>query len=141
MLFGIVLTTACGVRLSSPAPDDNAMFQKMDLVGDRKAGSELTVTLTLKQNYPVPVRIACYYEDSDRLTEDQEKVAFEERAVRVFDMILPAAPERKPSDEDVPEQRLSFRFAVPERGDYFIACNSPASVENGTGKSFKIRPA
>lgn len=130
----------CGVRFSEDStPDPGDMFQKMELTGDKTPGSELTLTLVLKQNYPVPVRVACYYEDSSKLTDDQEKVAFEERATRIYDEVLPPSPETKPG-EDISGQMIDVRFRVAEAGDYFLACNTPAATENGKGLGFKIRP-
>ncbi len=102
------------------------------------AGSELTIDLVITQGYPVPVRVACYYEDGDRLTEDQKKLAFQERATLAAETVLPAAPGRRP-DEKTPEQHLTFKFRIAEPGDYFLACMTPAAADNGLGVGLKIR--
>jgi hypothetical protein len=122
------------------ASDDTELFKDLDLVGDRFANRELVLALEVNQAYPVPVRVACYYEDRENLTEDEEKVAFEERATLIGERVLPASGADAPEDE-VPRETLQFAFSVPEPGTYFAACLTPASPENGIGLEFDLRSA
>ena len=100
-------------------------------------GSELAVTIVVNQAYPVPVRIACYYEDGDKLSDDQLKLTFQERATLVGEKVLDPAPGHSPQD-DVEDEELTFRFRVEEPGDYFVACLTPSAAENGLGLQFDI---
>ena len=102
-------------------------------------GSELTLTVSVTRVYPVPVRVACFYEDDARLTADQEKLAFAERAAKIGETVLAPAVDRDPTDKEVLVEKLTFRFSVPEPGDYFLACLTPAAADNGLGLSFEIR--
>ena len=111
----------------------------MDISGTRTVGNPLTVTLTLTQAYPVAVRIACYYDLSDRdLTDDEKSLPFEERANKVGEATLPPAPEHRPDDE-VEETRMDFSFSIPEPGRYFLACLTPSSPDNGISSTVTIR--
>ncbi len=132
----LLASTACGVAFRDSF-DGTELFRGIDLAGERVVGSDLTVTLTVNPAYPVPVRIACYYEDSSKLTDDQLKLTFEERATRVGEAVLPPAVGHRPSEKLEP-QRLSFHFSVPQPGSYFLACNTPAAADNGLSRSFKI---
>ena len=133
--------TACGVAFSSTF-EGTEMFKGISLSGDRTPGAKLTVTLTLAPVYPVPIEVACFYEDDDTLTKDQQKLAFHDRAVPAGGVTVEAAaPDVKPGD-DVERIEVSFSFTAPLLpGDYFIACLTPAAPENGLGVSFDIFPA
>jgi hypothetical protein len=48
-----------------------------------RANTRLSVNVGVTNGYPVPVRVACYYEDPEALTEDDEDLAFVERATMV----------------------------------------------------------
>jgi len=120
--------------------DATELFKDLDLEGDRFANRELVLALEVSQSYPVPVRIACYYEDRENLTEDEEKVAFQERATLIGERVMPASDAESPGD-DVPRETLRFAFSVPEPGTYFVACLTPASPENGIGLEFNLRAA
>jgi hypothetical protein len=139
ILAAVLLLPACGVQFGA-ASDDTELFKDLDLVGDRFANRELVLALEVNQAYPVPVRVACYYEDRENLTEDEEKVAFEERATLIGERVLPASGADAPEDE-VPRETLQFAFSVPEPGTYFAACLTPASPENGIGLEFDLRSA
>ncbi len=132
-LFGL---TACGVEFSSTF-EGTEIFKGISLTGERTTGSELTVTLTLNPSYPVPVRIACYYEDDDTLTDDQEKLAFHDRAIPAGSTVIEPSPNATPGEE-LERRELSFTFVVEQPGEYFIACLTPAAPENGLGVDFTI---
>ena len=138
-MLTILLLPACGVQLGGGS-DGTELFKDLELEGDRFANRELILALEVNQAYPVPVRVACYYEDRENLTEDQEKVAFQERATPIGERILPASDAESPGD-DVPRETLRFAFSVPEPGTYFAACLTPAAPENGIGLEFDLRPA
>ncbi|MPZ50160.1 MAG: hypothetical protein GEU75_12835 [Dehalococcoidia bacterium] len=138
LAFTLFASVGCGVRFTSPDPGTE-LFEDMDISGLRTAGSPLTISLTLNQAYPVAVRVACYYDLSDRdLTDDEKSLPFEERANKAGEAILPPAPEHRPDDE-VALTKLDFSFSIPEPGRYFLACLTPASPENGIGSTVTIR--
>jgi hypothetical protein len=122
----------CGVSFHEDF-DGTELFKTIWLSGDRVVDSTLTVTLTVTQTYAVPLELACYYENSDKLTDDDYRVAFQERAKRIGEAVLePYAP---PLEREV----LTFDFSVPEPGKYFLACMTPASPDNGLGVQFTVR--
>jgi hypothetical protein len=125
------LLTACGVSFSDTF-DGTEMFKTISLAGERSANAQLTVVVTVTQTYPVPVELACYYESGDKLSDDEYRVAFQERAKRIGEVTLP------PYVPPLQRQPVSFDFSVPEPGNYFLACLTPAAPDNGLGLSFKI---
>jgi hypothetical protein len=132
--------TACGVAFSSTF-DGTEMFKGIEVTGDRTQGSPLTVTVTITSVYPIPVELACYYEDDDNLSDDMEKIAFHDRALLAGKTTVEPAPgDTKPSDKDLPRQPVSFEFTPPAPGDYFIACLTPAAPDNGIGVDFTVNP-
>jgi hypothetical protein len=133
------LTSACGVSFSDDF-DGTELFKGIRLEGERAIDSELVVTVTVNQAYVMPVRVACMYEDGYRLTDDQLKMDFSERAVRVGEEVLDPAPQGTHPGDDVERRDLSFRFRVPEPGDYFLACFTPHAPDNGLSLSFEIPP-
>ena len=128
--------TACGISFSNDF-DSTEMFKDIGLAGDLRPGSELTVTLEIEQSYPVPVEIACFYENDYSVSEDLQKVPFEERARRAGSTILLPARETTQGG-DARRQQISFRFTAPEPGEYSLACLTPAAPENTLGLSFEI---
>jgi hypothetical protein len=131
-----ILASACGLRFSDDF-EGTELFKSLTLEGERVTGAELQLLLVLNPSYPVPLRIACFYEDGDQLTDDQLKLSFEERATQISDVILGPALGRRPDDEVEPLE-MTVRFRVPEPGDYFVACLTPAAPDNGLGLSFAI---
>jgi hypothetical protein len=139
-LFFVILAiahTGCGVSFHDQF-FGTELFRSLEIDGEKVVDSDLTVTIMYTQGYPVPVRVACYYEDGSRLTEDQQKLAFQERATKVGETVLPAAEGERPGT-DLPEKKLSFHFSIDEPGNYFLACLTPAAPENGLGQAFEIR--
>ncbi|HEX5369806.1 MAG TPA: hypothetical protein VFY10_10375 [Dehalococcoidia bacterium] len=130
---------ACNVAIFSNF-DGTESLKELKLDGDFVAGHPLTISIEVNDAYPVPVRIACYYEDPDAVSDDQKRILFEERATEIGETVLPASPDTKPKDE-VERQTLSFPFTLDQPGNYFAACITPASPENGIGESFTIEPA
>src|SRR5690606_38353049 len=124
---------ACGVAFSFEF-DGTEVFRDLELEGDMQPGTPIAVTLTVRQPYPVPLAISCRYENTD-LTDDQRKVIFAERAIPVYDTVLPPAPESRLGEdaEDPPDIEHRFEFAVEEPGEYFIACFTVAAPEHGIG--------
>ena len=135
----LLLLPACGVSFGGGS-DDTELFKDLEIEGDLFANRELVLAVEVNQAYSVPVRVACYYEDRENLTEDEEKVAFQERATLIGERTLPASDAESPGD-DVPHETLRFAFSVPDPGTYFAACLTPASPENGIGLEFELRPA
>jgi hypothetical protein len=136
LLLIVLFASGCGVRFR----DDfrgTELFKSIVLEGERVAGATLEVTVGLNHGYPVPIQIACFYEDGSKLTDDQLKLAFHERATPIGEEVLPPVFGRKPDDE-VERTEVSFRFSVEEPGDYFVACLTPAAPDNGLGRSFTI---
>jgi hypothetical protein len=130
--------TACGVRLDATGTGTE-LFHDLDLTGERRAGQELTVTVSLTPAYTVPVRVACFLENSATLRSDLEEVPFEDRATMVGETILPARPDLRP-DQEVPPIEISYRFVPGEPGQYYLTCNTPHAPDNGMGTSFTVRP-
>jgi hypothetical protein len=135
----VLFSTACGVQFREDF-DGTELFKAIDLQGERIPGSVLEVSVSVNSVYPVPVQVACFYEDGSKLTDDQYKLAFHERATSIGDEVLPATIGRKPGD-DVERRQLRFSFRVDEPGDYFVACLTPAAPDNGLGRSFTISEA
>jgi hypothetical protein len=133
------LSLGCGVSFSR-AQDGTEVFKGLEISGDRVVGAPLTLSLQVAQGYPVPVRVACYYEDDARLTDDQRKLAFLERATPIGEVVLPAAPDARP-DADLTPQSLSFEFTIAAAGDYVVACLTPAAPENGWSVRLRIAAA
>lgn len=133
--------TACGVAFSSTF-NGTEMFKGIAVSGDMVEGAELTVTVTVAPVYPIPVELACYYEDDDTVSDDMAKIAFHDRALLAGKTTVEAAAEGvTPSDnEKAPRQEFSFRFTPPAPGDYFIACLTPAAPDNGIGVDFTVKP-
>ncbi len=129
-----VSITACGIQFRSPS-DETELFKSIDLSGDLQPGAELTVTIFLTRSYPVPVIIACFYEMPARLTKDQQNVAFHERATKIGETLLQPLPAANRS-EDLILETVTFKFAVADPGDFFLACLTPAAPENRLDISF-----
>jgi hypothetical protein len=132
-----VTLPACGIAFSSDFTGTE-VFRDLHLESDFLTGSPIAVELEVSVSYPVPLAISCRYEDTD-ITDDQRAVAFNERTTSVFETALQAQPAGEPSQDKVGDtETFSFEFSVPEPGDYFIACFTVASPENGIGQGFTI---
>ena len=137
----VLLSTACGVQFLAPEPGTE-LFDDIELTGTRTPGSEVTLVLSLRPLYPVPVEVGCYYEEADKeLTDDEERIEFHLRAPKVGGTVLPPAPGRRPDEEpdESDLQELRFSFRAPTAGRYFLACLTPASPENGISMFFRVR--
>jgi hypothetical protein len=132
-----VALPACGVSFRSSFKGTE-VFKSISISGDRIAGSELTLTVEVAQPYPVPIKVSCYYEDADSLTDDQKIVAFQERAPLIGETVLPANVGSDPQNK-VEKQTLSFKFKPEQAGQYFAACVTPGAPDNGYGMSFTVR--
>jgi hypothetical protein len=142
LLALLLLLPACGVSFKDSF-NGTELLKELDIEGDLFANRELVLVLQVNQAYTVPVKIACFYEDRENLTDDEKKVAFQERATLIGERTLEAADPAavdSPGD-DVPRETLRFTFSIPEAGKYFAACLTPASPENGIGIDFRLRPA
>jgi hypothetical protein len=133
LFLSLVLLTACGIKFGG-APEETEFFKEMRLNGEMLANREISVELEVEDPYEVPVRVACYYENPDKLTKDQKKVAFEERAQLVGERVLEPAP----SAGSGSTRKLTFRFSVPEPGTYTLACLTPAAPDNAIARTFRI---
>ena len=139
ILAAVFLLPACGVQFSSSF-EGTEVFKDLEIEGDLFANRQLVLVLEVNQAYSVPVRIACYYENPDDLSEDEKEVAFHERATLIGERVLTGPNASSPGD-DVPRETLRFPFSVPVPGSYFVACLTPASPENGIGLDFELSPA
>jgi hypothetical protein len=128
---------ACGVSFRSEFKGTE-IFKSISVSGDRVAGSELTLSVEVAQPYPVPVLVTCYYENEDTLTDDQKMVAFQERASKAGETVLPANVGSNPQDK-VEKQKLTFTFRPEKAGKYFAACMTPGAAENGYGTAFTVK--
>jgi hypothetical protein len=139
IVLSIALLPACGVQFGGSF-EGTELFKDLEVEGDLFANRELIISLEVNQAYRVPVQVACYYEDRENLTDDEKRVAFQERAVRIGERVLEPSDAESPGD-DVPRETLRFPFSIPVPGTYFAACLTPASPENGIGTEFELRPA
>ena len=137
LLLLLLALPACGVSFRSNF-SGTEVFKGISISGDRVVGSELTLTVTIAQPYPVPLQISCYYEDEDSLTEDQKNIAFQERAPLIGQTVLPANVGSNPQDK-VEKQTLTYKFTPRQPGTYFAACLTPGAADNGYGTSFTVR--
>ena len=142
-LFLLLLSLpACGIDFRSEF-DGTEVFREFALDSDSMLGGEfitgspIEVTLTVNQAYPVPIAISCRYEDVD-ITDDERQVAFNERALAVFETVLEANPGHHPRETEIDVRVTEFAFVVREPGDYFVACFTVAAPENGIGRGFTV---
>jgi len=138
ILAGVVLLPACGVDFEES--DRAEMFSNLRLSGDRFVNRELTLELGVKASYQVPVRVACYYEDRSKLTAEQRRVAFADRALVIGEKVLEPVAAEHPTQGAKP-RTLRFLFSVPSPGVYYLGCTTPAAPENRINISFEIKPA
>jgi hypothetical protein len=137
LLVLLLALPACGVSFRSEFKGTE-VFKSISVSGNPVAGSELTLNVEVAQPYPVPVQIACYFENEDSLTDDQKMVAFQERAAKIGEIVLPANVNSDPQDK-VEKQKLTFKFKPETPGDYFAACVTPGAPDNGYGTSFTVK--
>src|SRR3989304_3897617 len=95
ILITLAALPTCGVELKETF-EGTEVFKGIALSGERVAGGELTMTLTVSQGYAVPVRIACLYENRSTRPPGWQKLAFEERATLIGGTVLPADVGAKP---------------------------------------------
>jgi hypothetical protein len=132
----LVLPACAGVSLREPG-DEGELFKDISLAGERLAGKQLTVTISVSQGYPVPVRVACYFENPSKLTPAQLQLPREERATKIGETLLPAKQGGIPK-EGGELQQLNYAFAVPEAGDYLLLCSTPAAPDNRMRLRFRV---
>ena len=131
-----LLLSGCGVAFFANFNGTESL-KELKLDGDFIAGHPLSISIEVNDAYPVPVRIACYYEEPDAVSDDQRRILFEERATLIGETVLPASPDTKPKDK-VGKQTLTYNFTIDHAGSFFAACITPASPENGIGESFTV---
>lgn len=139
LLFAVLAffsVTACGIQFSGPS-NETELFKSISVTGDLNAGSALTVTVSVAQAYSVPVTVACFYEMPETLTKDQKDLRFSERAIKIGESLLQPSPPVHPGDGGTLKSVI-FNFSIPEPGDYFLACLTPAAPENSLGISFRV---
>ncbi len=134
----MLVLSGCGVAFLASFKGTESL-KELKIDGDFVTGKPLTISIVVNDAYPVPVRIACYYEEPDAVTDDQRRILFEERATLIGETVLPASANTEPKDK-VTHQTLSYNFTVDKPGSYFAACITPASPENGIGESFDVEP-
>lgn len=135
----LALLPACGITFGSPS-SGTELFKHLELDGDLFAQRRLVLSVEVSTNYPVPVRVACYYEAPNRLSPDERKLAFHNRATVIGERVLePVVADDASSDEI--RRTLRFAFVVRRPGEYFAACLTPAAPENGIGINFEVKSA
>jgi hypothetical protein len=137
LLLLLLALPACGVSFRNEFKGTE-VFKSISISGERVAGGELTLSVEVAQPYPVPVTVTCYFENEDGLTDDQKMVAFQERAAKIGETVLPANVDSNPQDK-VEKQKLTFKFIPETAGDYFAACMTPGAPENGYGTAFTVK--
>ncbi len=140
LLLLLLCLPACGIEFVA-SEEGTELIDKVEVAGEFIAGGEVIVTMTVNHAYPVPVHIACYVENENLVTEEEEDVAFHERATLVgeefLDTALSTGQPLNPDDE-VEKVKYSYPFTVDSPGTYFIACITPAAPDNGIGRSFTV---
>jgi hypothetical protein len=136
LLLLLAFVPACGISLDSDKTGSD-FFEDVNLTGERFVNRQLTIEVEVSNRYTVPVRIACYYEKPNELSEDEEEVAFEERARLIGERVL--QPVEGAGEDEPFEQTLRFNFSLPEAGKYNAACLTPAAPENAIGVTFEIK--
>jgi hypothetical protein len=139
LLTALVLLPGCGIDFSESDRGED-LFKAMTISGDPFVNRELTVSLDVTVAYPVPVKIACYYENRAALRPEQRNVPFAERALLIGERVLPPAEADHPSD-GAPRETIRFAFSVPTPGVYYLGCLTPAAPENRINMNFEVRPA
>ncbi len=139
LLTTLVLLPGCGIDFSE-SDRGNDLFKGMILSGDPFVNRELIVSLDVTAAYPVPVTIACYYENRTALSADQRKVPFAERALLIGERVMQPVAADHPST-GAPHETLRFAFSVPSPGVYYLGCLTPAAPENRINLNFEVRPA
>lgn len=140
LLTALLLLPACGIDFQEEDRGRD-VFKGMTLSGDRFVNRELTVALDLSVAYPVPVKIACYYENRAILSAEQRNVPFAERALLIGERVLePVAAAAHPST-GAPRETVRFAFSVPSPGVYYLGCVTPAAPENRINLTFEVKPA
>ena len=134
--LALVSVMACGVQFSSPSADTE-LFKSIEIEGNLAPDSILSLTISLNRSYPVPVRIACFYENPANLTKDQMALSFHERASKIGETVLTPRIKASPND-DLELETLVFTFTIADPGDYTLACLTPASPENALGVAFSL---
>jgi hypothetical protein len=136
----LLLVPACGIDFQEQDRGED-VFKAMSLSGDRFVNRELTVALDISVAYPVPVKIACYYENRAILSAEQRNVPFAERALLIGERVLePVAGAEHPST-GAPRETVRFAFSVPNPGVYYLGCVTPAAPENRINMTFEVKPA
>ena len=88
----VILLLAGGLRCGVAFHDrftGTEVFKRMSVCDDANsctlgldhrfaAGSNLRIGLDVAQDYPVPLEVACYYDEESNLTDDEKKVVFQE---------------------------------------------------------------
>jgi hypothetical protein len=139
LLIALAILPACGIDFSESDRGED-VFKSMTLMGDRFVNRELTVSVDVTVAYPVPVKIACYYENRAALSATQRNVPFAERAMLIGERVMPAVAAEHPSI-GAPRETLRFNFSVPNAGVYYLGCLTPAAPENRINLSFEVKPA
>ena len=132
---------ACGIEFVA-SEEGTELIDKVEVAGEFVEGGEVTVSVTVNHAYPVPVHIACYVENQSLVTEEQEDVAFHERATLVGEVFLDTALGPNGAlhpDDDVEQQVFRYPFRVERPGTYFVACITPSAPDNGIGRTFTVR--
>ena len=119
-----LLLAGCGISLGGGTSSE--LFSKLSLEGEPVVGRDMTLEVTHKQRYPLPVDISCYLVEPGRSRRLLGRDA------------LPANPDT--SAEATPVAGSStFRFRVERPGRYVALCNTPLDPENFISKEFRVR--
>ncbi len=133
------MLAACGVSIgcSSNAPE---FFQGIELEGDLFVNRPLTLSVTVTNAIPMPVRIACYYEDRTVPFAEERNLTLMERGLLIGERLLEPS-EDADAATDAQQRTLSFTFSVPDPGIYDAGCTTPAAPENIVKLEFELRAA
>lgn len=112
----LTLLTACGVRFGA-AERGTEFFKAIEITGEMRAGSTLTVLVDYDQYYPVEVEFVC------ELRKNKQLIKFIGRDT------VAALPGGNPEATPFPGS-IAFDFVVDEPGRYRVECLTPKDDDN-----------
>lgn len=123
----LTFLTACGVRFRSDERGTE-FFKTMEITGEMRTGSTLTVLVGYDQYYPVEVEFAC------ELRRSKQLIKFIGRDT------VPALPGGGPEATPFPGS-IAFDFVVDEPGRYRVECLTPRDEDNFIAEFITVEAA
>lgn len=125
-LCGLALA-ACGVKFTAAEPGTE-FFTSIDITGEMRAGSPLTVLVAYEQFYPIDITLHC------ELRRKKEILR------RLGDTVVGPLANGDPDKTPFPGV-VAFDFTIDEPGTYIVECLTEKDEDNFIGDEITIRPA